>query len=549
MYSLLRFPVISLTIILLLQACQIQNESNRIDPAERPRLVVGIVVDQMRYEYLTEYWDKFSDDGFKRMINEGYNFENMHFNYFPMKTGPGHAAVYTGAGPAVNGIVGNSWYNRELGRSEYVAEDQEVSTVGVSGDVGRMSPKNMVSTTWTDALKDATRESKVVGISLKDRGAILPAGHIGDMAFWFDRESGNFVSSTWYMEELPQWVQQFNARGDVQAYSDSTWNTLYNIEEYTASNSDDTPYEGAFDWEDAPVFPHELGKSESSSYRRLAYSPFGNTLLKDLALEAIRYEYLGEDDFTDVLTISFSSTDHIGHQFGPHSVELQDTYLRLDRDLAELFSQLDEEVGQVNYLVFLTSDHGVVDVPQELIDRNLPGGYFDRSEALNALSNYLNDEFGSGDWIEYYTDQQVYLNHNLIEEAGESLTEMQEKAADFLLQFEGVLSTNTAENYKTQDYSDHLQQMYQRGFFEERSGDVFIQLKPGWLDRSSSTGTNHVSPYNYDTHVPMLMHGWGVPQGSTSKRVEISLIAPTISNMLGISLPSGSPANVLSFEE
>lgn len=522
-----------------------QKTSETVDSEESPKLVVGIVVDQMRYEYINEYWDKFGEDGFKRMINEGYNFENMHFNYFPTYTGPGHAAVYTGAGPAVNGIVGNGWYNREMEASEYVVDDADVQTVGGSGDVGKMSPKNLVSTTWTDELKDANGESKVVGISLKDRGSILPAGHIGDMAFWFDADNGRFVSSTWYMDELPQWVQDFNQNGDIEEYSQSQWETLYDIEEYTASNEDNTPYEGTYAWEDEPVFPHDFSQAEDNAYSAMISSPFGNELVKDISLEAVRNENLGQDDATDALVISFSSTDYIGHQFGPHSVELQDTYLRLDRDLADMFEQLDEEVGEGNYTVFLTADHGVVDVPQELKDRNLPGGYFDSETVIDELSNYLSEEYGSEEWVENYTNQQVYLDRDLVKENGESLVEMQDKAADFLLDFEGVLSTNTAENFKNENYSNGLQGMFQRGFFEERSGDVYIQLKAGWLDSSYETGTSHGSPFSYDTHVPMLMFGHGVPHGNSSEKVEITQIAPTVSNMLKIAFPSWTDAKPL----
>lgn len=548
MSYLLRIFCISLLTLLGVQAGFAQESSETVDSEESPKLVVGIVVDQMRYEYINEYWDKFGEDGFKRMINEGYNFENMHFNYFPTYTGPGHAAVYTGAGPAVNGIVGNGWYNREMEASEYVVDDADVQTVGGSGDVGKMSPKNLVSTTWTDELKDASHESKVVGISLKDRGSILPAGHLGDMAFWFDADNGRFVSSTWFMDELPQWVQDFNENGDIEKYSQSQWETLYDIEEYTASNEDNTPYEGTYAWEDEPVFPHDFSQAEDNAYSAMISSPFGNELVKDISLEAVRNENLGQDNATDALVISFSSTDYIGHQFGPHSVELQDTYLRLDRDLADMFEQLDEEVGEGNYTVFLTADHGVVDVPQELKDRNLPGGYFDSETVIEELSNYLSEEYGSEEWVENYTNQQVYLDRDLVKENEESLVEMQDKAADFLLDFEGVLSTNTAENFKNENYGDGLQGMFQRGFFEDRSGDVYIQLKAGWLDSSYETGTSHGSPFSYDTHVPMLMFGHGVPQGSSSEKVDITQIAPTVSNMLNIAFPSWTDAKPLQFK-
>ncbi len=525
-----------------------QNTGESFDPDDRPKLVVGIVVDQMRYEYLTQYWDHFGDNGFKRLVNEGYNFANNHFNYFPTYTGPGHAAVYTGATPSVNGIVGNSWFDRELNRNMYVVEDTSVATVGGTGAVGQMSPKNLLSTTFTDALKKESNASKIVAVSLKDRGAVLPAGHIGDMAFWYDSDEGNFVSSTWYLDELPNWVVDFNAEGDARTYSDQRWETLLSIDQYTASNPDDSPYEGAFSWEEKPVFPHELGKAEGDSYWTVQSSPFGNTLVKDFAKAAIDGEELGQDNTTDVLAISFSSTDYIGHQFGPYSVELQDTYIRLDRDLADLFEKLDKSVGQGNYLVFLTSDHGVVDVPAELKDRGLPGGYFEVGPVAEELTKFLTGKYGKGNWIRALANQQIYLNRELIAEKDLSLKKMQDAIADFLLQFEGVLSTNTAHNFMYERYGSGLQAMYQRGFQYQRSGDVFVQLKPGWLISSYETGTSHGSPYNYDTHVPMLLYGWGIPQGTSFQKTAITQLAPTLSGLLQIPLPSGTEAKPLEFK-
>lgn len=516
--------------------------------SDRPRLVVGIVVDQMRYDYLPLYWDKFQEGGFKRLVNGGYNFSNNHFNYFPTYTGPGHAAVYTGTTPSVNGIVGNSWYDRSINSNMYVVSDSTVSPVGTSGSVGKMSPKNLVSTTVTDELKLANSESKVIAISIKDRGAVLPGGHLSDGSFWYEDSTGNFISSSWYGDELPVWLQAFNDSGLARELSQKTWTPLIDKSRYAESNADNTPYEGTFSGEEQPVFPHKLGDYAEDSYWPVKASPFGNTLVKELAKKAIAGEGLGSDQTTDFLAVSFSSTDYVGHQFGPNSMELQDTYLRLDRDLADLLSYLDEKVGKGQYLLFLTADHGAVDVPSELVDKGLPGGYFDSDKAVSTLSDYLKKEYGDADWIKAYINQQVYLDRNLVAQKEIALNEMQAAAADFLLQFEGVLSTNTAHNFANKDYTGGQQAMYQRGFQYGRSGDVFVQLKSGWLDSDYPTGTSHGSPYNYDTHVPLLFYGWGVPQGASGEKTVIPQIAPTISNMLNIGLPSGSPAEVLEFE-
>lgn len=517
--------------------------------ADSPKLVVGIVVDQMRYDYLPLYWDKFGEGGFKRLVKEGFSFENNHFNYVPTYTGPGHAAIYTGTTPSVNGIIGNSWYDRSIDGSMYVVADSTVDPVGTESSAGKMSPENLLSTTFTDELKSASPESKVVAVSLKDRGAVLPAGHLGDAAFWYEGATGNFISSSWYMPVLPDWIKEFNEEGLARELSNKTWKTLLPIDQYTESNKDDTPYEGTSGDEQAPVFPHELSTYSDDSYGAVKGSPFGNTLIKELAKTAIEGESLGTDKTTDFLGVSFSSTDYVGHQYGPHSIELQDTYLRLDRDLADLLRYLDEKVGKGNYLVMLTADHGVVDVPAELKDKNLPGGYFDSKKVLNELSNYLDDKYGQADWIENYTNQQVYLDRGLVAEEGLSLKEVQMEVSDFLLRFEGVKSTNTAHNFQYRTYKNGQQAMYQRGFMYDRSGDVYIQLKSGWLDSSYPTGTSHGSPYNYDTHVPLLFYGWNIPHGRSNRKTVIPQIAPTISNMLDIALPSGSPAEILKFEK
>ncbi|HEX6982484.1 MAG TPA: alkaline phosphatase PafA [Balneolaceae bacterium] len=514
-----------------------------------PKLIVGIVVDQMRYTYLPRYWSDFEEGGFKRLVSEGFLFTNHHYNYFPTYTGPGHAAIYTGTTPSINGIVGNVWYDRSIKDYMYVVADSTVAAVGAEGEVGKMSPANLISTTVTDQLKLASPSSKVIAVSIKDRGAILPGGHLADGAFWFDGETANFITSTWYMDELPEWVQDFNESDVAEELSNKTWETLLPMNRYNESNPDKTPYEGKFDKEEAPVFPHELSDYTDDSFDIIKSSPFGNTLVKELAKKAIEARNLGADETTDFLSVSFSSTDYVGHQFGPHSVELQDTYLRLDRDLADFLNYLDQKVGKGNYLVFLTSDHGVVDVPAELMDKNLPGGYFNSDVALKELSEHLKESYGDAEWIESYINQQVYLNRELMEKRDLSLKEIQLEAAKFLRRFDGVLSTNTAFNFQYNDYTGGLQAMYQRGFMHERSGDVYIQLKPGWLDSDYPTGTSHGSPYNYDTHVPLIFYGWNIPHGKTARKTVIPQIAPTISTMLNVGLPSGSPANVLRFEE
>ncbi len=541
-----------LTLLVLVSALGVesvpaQKSSKSFEPDDRPKLVVGIVVDQMRYDYLTKYWDRFGEGGFKRLVKGGFNFANTHYNYFPTYTGPGHAAVYTGATPSVNGVVGNDWYSRELGRNMYVVEDPTVSAVGAEGEAGQMSPANLLSSTITDELKKKVPASNIVAVSVKDRGAVLPAGHLGDLSLWYDASRGHFISSSWFVDRLPEWVTIFNDSGVAERLSKQKWTPYLPLEEYTGSNADDTPYEGTFSWEERPVFPHELSRAENP-YAAFISSPFGNTLVKEVALKAIEHEQLGADEHTDFLAVSFSSTDYVGHKYGPRSIEVADTYLRLDRELADLLDTLDKQVGKGNYLLFLTSDHGAVDVPRELKDRGLPGGYFDSDTAIDSLKTHLNERYGEGKWIEAYINQQVYLDRDLIEREGVALENVQREAAEYLLRFEGVLSTNTAANFMSENYNRGLQGMYRRGFLYKRSGDVYIQLGPGWLDSTYRTGTSHGSPYNYDTHVPMLLYGKGIPQGVSHRKTSITQLAPTLSTLLNVSFPDGSRAKPLLFK-
>lgn len=511
-------------------------------PPERPRLVVGIVIDQMKFDYLPRFWGKFGDDGFRRLLDAGYVFTNHHYDYFPTYTGPGHASIYTGSTPAVNGIVANVWYDRARGKPVYVVEDSSVRTVGANNAAGEMSPRNLLSTTITDELKSAVARAQVVSLSIKDRGAVLPGGHLADQVFWYDSNTGDFISSTWYMDELPLWVREFNDRKLARKYSNEIWEPLLPLAQYSQSDEDDVPWEHAFEDEEAAVFPHKMNGSLS----RIITSPFGNELLAAFAKAAIDALHLGKDETTDFLAISFSPPDYVGHRFGPRSVEIEDIYLRLDRQIASFLSYLDDQVGERNYLLFLTSDHGVVEIPQSLQARGLPGGNFDDAAMLEELKAHMRKRYGEAEWVAHYENQQVYLNRELIAQRGLVLRSVQDEVAGFLKGFKGVVRTNTAHRYATMDYRSGLESFYQKGFFFDRSGDVFIHLGTGWLD--SSHRTSHGSPYSYDTHVPLIFYGWRISPGASSHHTVTPQIAPTISHMLGIPFPSGSTGQLLKFE-
>jgi predicted AlkP superfamily pyrophosphatase or phosphodiesterase len=496
---------------------------------EKPKLVVGIVVDQMRYDYIYRFWNDFSDDGFKRLINEGHFFRNAQFGYVPTYTGPGHASIYTGTTPAVHGIIANDWYDKNSGDYIYCAGDGDMHTVcnceqknvDVQSADGKMSPHHMLTTTFTDELKLFNANSKVFGISLKDRGAILPAGHTANGAYWMSSD-GKWITSSFYMENLPDYIQKINDNNTAQNYLKGNWEV---------------------DGEFTHNLDSLLIQKGGSAIKK---TPFGNTILNELALEILKKEKLGQGKNTDILTVSFSSTDYIGHQYGPHASEIKDTYLRLDKDIAQLLKTINSKVGFENAIVFITADHGVVSEPNELLERNIPAGYFDGSVMKTELSSELITTFGEGDWIKNYSNNQLFLNQDLIKEKDISSEEIQKFCADFLLKYEWVKNTYTATQLHENEYQNSFHSLIQRGFNQKRSGDVVVSLQTGWLSSYwSSGGTTHGSSYSYDTHVPLIFWGGNIPQGQTDRKVNIRDIAPTISTLLGTAYPNGCTGDPL----
>ncbi|MCU0446078.1 MAG: alkaline phosphatase family protein [Microscillaceae bacterium] len=531
--------------ILLLQL--IDNQV-LIAQTERPKLVVGIVIDQMRVDYLYRFNDKYGEGGFKRLLKQGFHCKNAQYNYVPTETAPGHASVYTGTTPAYHGIVANEWF--ENGKKMYCVSDSTEKGVGSKIGTGNISPRNLLATTITDQLRIATNfKSKVYGISIKDRGAVLPAGHAANGAFWYDGGTGKFISSTYYYQELPTWVQKFNERKLAEKYLKETWNTLLPIEKYTESTADDTPYEQLLAGKTKPVFPYnlkEIGEQMSkaqikrSAFELLPITPYGNTIVKELAIATLIDEKLGKGQFTDFLAVSFSSTDIIGHTFGTNSIEIQDTYLRLDKDLEEFFEMLDREVGEDNYLVFLTADHAGANNPKFLTDNKLPGGYMSIRNCVQSLETYLNSVYGQDAWVSYSSDKEIYLNRRLIAQKKLDLAEFQTTVAKYMRDCEGIFDAFTGENLETQEYTSGIRQFVQAGYYYRRSPDVTLVHKPGWLDNYwNKGGTTHGTPFGYDTHVPILFYGWKIPKGKTTIRhVAITDIAPTLTVLLNVQMPS-----------
>ena len=509
--------------------------------APKPKLIVGIVVDQMRQDYLNKYEDRYSEGGFKRLMKGGFMMKNGHYNYIPTYTGPGHASVYTGATPATHGIISNSWYVKSTGKGMYCAGDSTVSHIGGTVGNGKISPRNLLTTTITDELRLATnKRSKVVGIAIKDRGASLPAGHLGD-AYWFDSENGEFMTSSYYYSELPKWVSDFNSKKLADYYLSKTWETLYPIETYIQSIEDDNPYEAPFVGKDSPTFPYDLEalKGQNGGPGLIASTPFGNSLTLDFAIAAIEGEHLGKGTETDFLALSFSSPDYIGHRFGPASKEVEDNYLRLDQEMEKLLNYLDKEYGKDQYLIFLTADHGVAEVATHMEAEKIPAGNLSVSYITSQLKGYMSSRFGEGDWILNVSNEQVFLNEKLAREKEVNLGELEAELAIFLLRFRGIKEVYTGTSMRNTDFTRGRAAALQNGYNFKSSGNLLLILEPGWLT-GGARGTSHGTGFTYDTHVPILFYGWNVPAGSSTRYATITDIAPTLSMMLGIRLPNGA---------
>ena len=529
-----------------------RDQQTPLNPLEAvqdsPKLVVGIVVDQMRYDYLSRFYHRYSEDGFKRLMKGGFQLTNNHYNFVPTYTAPGHASIYTGTSPMNHGIIGNNWYDKFEDKVIYNAGDDQVIGVGTTSDEGRMSPRRMLTTTITDQLELQTQgRAKVIGISIKDRGAILPAGHAADAAYWFEgSDQGNFISSSFYMDQLPQWVTDFNALKKAEEYL-KTWNTLYPIETYTASGSDLNDFEKAPKGKQAAVFPYDLNKlkAENGNYSLIKATPYGNSIVADFAIEALKKEEMGKDSIADFLAVSFSSTDYIGHQYGVNSIEIEDTYLRLDQDIARFLKALDEEVGKGNYTVFLTADHGAVNNPAYLQSRNINAGYFDRSDFRNKLNNALIEKYGFDDLISNISNDQIFFNKvNLIKNTINPI-DLEHFIASTIIDYTSIDKVYTRKALVSGAMQDGIGTLIQNGFHHKRSGDVIYVLEPAVISYSK-TGSTHGSSQSYDTHVPLLFYGNGINQGSSSKRTEIIDIAPTISSLLKISFPNAATGNPIS---
>jgi predicted AlkP superfamily pyrophosphatase or phosphodiesterase len=500
---------------------------------QKPKLVVGLVIDQMRYDYLYKYAARYGKGGFNRLLANGFNCHNTFLNYIPTVTGCGHASIYTGSVPALNGIASNDWYDKRLGKMMYCVQDDSVKGLGTTLRSGKMSPKNLLATTIGDELKLSNNgQSKVVGISLKDRGAILPAGASADFAFWMDDTLGHFISSNWYGSSLPEWVNQFNAQNKVKNYLAQNWNTLYPINTYSLSTSDNNAYEGNYKNQKSPTFPHAL--SEFTKAADIKRTPYGNSISIDFAIETIRQMQLGKGAATDMLALSLSSPDYIGHQFGINSIEIEDCYYRLDKEIERLLMALDAQVGVGNYTLFLSADHGAAHNPIFLKDRKIAAGFFTPTAFKKMLNEKARPIFGSG-IIADIGDNQVWINDS----AADKSKAMQFVLDELALQ-KGMSFMGSFDQLGTAIIPATVKEQIINGYRPGRSGDIYFILDPAWQDAygTSTTGTTHGTWNPHDAHIPLVFFGAGIKKGQSFDKVNVTDIAATLSSLLRIQMPN-----------
>jgi predicted AlkP superfamily pyrophosphatase or phosphodiesterase len=509
----------------------------------RPKLVVGVVIDQMRWDYLYRYADRFGEAGFKRLMRQGYSCENTLVNYLPAFTAPGHTCIFTGSVPAFSGITGNDWVEQQTGQRRYCTDDSTVLAVGAESPgskEGKMSPRNLLVSTVTDELMLSDNfRSKVVGVSLKDRAAILPAGHAATAAFWLADSTGHFITSNYYMTKMPSWADSFNNREPVRSYTRNKWTPLYAINTYGESDTDDQPYEGKFKGDSTTAFPHNLDSSYRINKSSFRYTPWGNTLTLDFARAAVNGYQLGQREVTDFLTINCASTDYVGHQFGINSIEIEDTYLRLDRDLADFFEFLDERIGKGQYTVFLTADHGAANAIWYSQNHDIPADFWSAAPLLDSLNGLLARGFGTTGLVDTITNYQVTFAKSRIRDKKLDFNEVKKIAIGWLQRQPGINYAIDMATVGQSAVADPVRDMVINGYYYPRSGDIQLILNAGWFETRGKTGTTHGSWNPYDTHIPLLFMGWGIRAGHTDRRVSMTDIAPTISALLHIQMPNG----------
>lgn len=517
-----------------------QNKNN----SSKPKLIIQVVIEQMRYDIIQRYWDRFSEKGFKKLINDGAFCKDAFYDYMITESAPGYATIATGANPSEHGIVSDEWYVRLKGGEQECVEDNKLENKSEIFNVNKYSPKHLIGSTFGDELRVSNyKNSKVISVSIKNYASILTGGYMANASYWMDEASGKWTSSSFYIDSLPDWVNKFNQKQLLNLYLSRQWHTLNPIATYKQSLADNNSYEVGFS-NKQKTFPYNLQLlSESEGLKVIKYTPYGNTYTTDFAIAAMINEDLGKDEYTDFLTISYATPGYITNLFGIRSIELEDVYIRLDKDISHLLNVIDDRLGIENVIVVLTSDKGATDNPDFFKEIGMPTGKFNSEKAISLLESYLKAIYGSTNWVKHYSDKQIYLNQFMIDRAKLPLADVQLKSAQFLNQFQGVANTTTANILQTNNFTSGTMKKFQNSYNLNRSGDVLISLKPGWIEERKHKKEGEIkqsSPYRYDSHVPLVFYGWKIEKTEILEAVHMNDIAPTLSNFLNISYPSGA---------
>jgi len=510
-------------------------------PSEKPELIIGLIFDQMRPDQITQYWDLYSDDGFKKLFGNGIVMKQAAYQYYNTQDAPGYATIATGAEPNQHGVVSDEWYEILGDKVVHCSFDSKAGPVGGSFEAGNFSPANMLVPTIGDQMKLASyTRSKVFGISLDHDGAIFSAGHAADAAYWFDDATGTFMTSSYYMDSLPGWLQDFNNKKLPDIYLDRLWEPLLSKDQYQKSLSDSMKQRLGLSasW----GFPYDLEKisrhKKSRNYSVIRTTPFGNTLTMDMALNLIMNENLGRDEYPDYLVVNLAAFGPVTRKFGQESAPFEDVMLRLDRDLAHFINVLEEQIGKRRILIFMTSAHGVGRDRKYLGRLKISTGKFNKNQALSLLKSYLNVKYGNGNWVKGYYGNQIYLNRSLIEDSKFSLQSIRTRVAEFMIQFTGVADAVSPDALSSTAGSGKDTDMLLRNNYNPKhSGDVMVVLRPGWrFEGAGRTATG----YHYDRNVPLIWYGWKTGRKVIYREVDIASIAPTLALFLGIPLPAAS---------
>jgi hypothetical protein len=545
MWVLMRIRFVAICLVIAMGAVGVWGQ--RI-PSQKPKLIVGVTVSGMMYDYLSVYWDKYGDDGFRRMATSGANCKNARFNYLITEPSVGYASIATGANPSEHGIVSDYWYNRLSNEIAYSLDDAEQTTIGGSYGTGAYSPVSMHNRTLSDEIRIKSRfRSKSIGVAIDPQASILMAGHTATGAYWLDPIRASWVTSSYYMDSLPGWVNDFNEKNYRDLYLNRMWETLKPISEYTESMLDNNEYELGFD--DQITFPYDLARisgaaSGEPNYTTLLSTPWGNTYTKDMAIAAIVNEELGMGETTDMIHIGFNATKYLAQRYSTWSVEIQDAYLRLDQEIAHLLTFLDEHLGLENVLVYVTAENALAVDPRYLAEYRIPSGFFNYRTSISLLKSYLNAIYGRGDWVTFYYAQQIYLNHQLIEDSRLSLEEVQDQVARFMIQMGGV--SNAVQSYVLQrnQFSEGVLQKIQNSYYQKRSGDVILYLTPGYVEHSN-VGGGDFAEFKYAPHVPLMFYGWKVNRITIPYKVSPTDIATSLASFLEISMPENATGIVI----